>query len=156
MYLQNSFKTIGNLIALNFGGTSGPLYAAFFIKGSQRLNKIESMNKTSNWIEAFEIGVKMIKEISQAEIGDRTMLDILFDLIETFNQNKSSDLKNFKACVNNQLVFSLEKIKNLKAKRGRSCYLEGKEIGKPDPGSVLVALWINFYSIRFANDYKLI
>jgi hypothetical protein len=37
-----------------------------------------------------------------------------------------------------------EEVKSIKAKRGRSSYLQGKEIGYSEPGCELVKLWIMF------------
>jgi dihydroxyacetone kinase len=144
--LKSSFNKIGDLLASNFGGTSGPLYAAFFIKGSQRLKEKESENNFKNWIEAFENGVRMIQVIGRAHYGDRTMIDIMLPLSELLKEayNKSSSLEELKNLIHAEIESSLERIKNLKSKRGRSSYMEGKEIGKNDPGSVLVSLWMKF------------
>ena len=35
-------------------------------------------------------------------------------------------------------------MKHMKSKRGRSSYLDGKEIGLDEPGCVLVDLWMEF------------
>jgi hypothetical protein len=37
-----------------------------------------------------------------------------------------------------------EEVKSIRAKRGRSSYLQGKEIGYKEPGCELVKMWITF------------
>ena len=38
----------------------------------------------------------------------------------------------------------LDDIKELKCKRGRSSYLDGKEVGLDEPGCVLVSIWLSY------------
>ena len=146
--LSNSFKEIGNYIASSFGGTSGPLYAAFFIKGSEKLNQKESNNDFNNWIDACESGTKMIQLIGRAQIGDRTMLDMLYPLIQTLKDfyltKNKSDLIELQDVTNEVINSALDRVRELMSLRGRSSYMNGKEIGKDDPGCVLVSLWMKF------------
>jgi dihydroxyacetone kinase len=152
--LKTSIKEIGYLIACNYGGTSGPLIASFLLRGSDFLVEKEGENLLLNFLQFYLEGVKMMKVIGKAELNDRTMMDLLFpfgDFYEQYVNNKGSfgedkefDIKDFEKNANEILLNLLEKIKNMKARKGRTAYQEGREIGKEDPGSYLCYLVIGF------------
>jgi triose/dihydroxyacetone kinase / FAD-AMP lyase (cyclizing) len=157
--LKSSMKELGEIIASSFGGTSGPLYASFLLKGSDCLSEEEKENKINNWIEALIQGTEMIAKIGGAKLNDRTMLDYLIPLGQIFNEKLSESKKNhsqisiqdFKKLYDNNNEKLLYNVKNMKAKRGRSSYLQGKEVGHDEPGCVLVSLWVGFI-INYLSD----
>lgn len=146
--LKSAMKQIGNLIACNYGGTSGPLFASFLIKGAESLLEKEDSNTHLNWICFFCEGSKMMQQLGKAKLNDKTMIDVLIPICDYFNEfvgdAKAFDFKDFQGKVNFKLDVLLEKIKLLKSKKGRSSYQQGKEVGKDDPGCVLVSLVIKF------------
>lgn len=144
--IVSSFQEIGEIMAQGFGGTTGPLYAFFLLAGSKKLMKKLEENTLKNWFEAFDEGIKAIQRIGKAEIGDRTMLDALnYAFLAFGNELKKGCLnaKEIALIVGKEAKKGAEEASKLKAKRGRSSYLQGKEIGKKDPGCELVAEWIN-------------
>ena len=58
------------------GGTSGPLYAAFFVRAAARLRRGRPDDPAA-WAEAFRAGCAAVAELGGAGRGDRTMLDAL-------------------------------------------------------------------------------
>lgn len=139
---KNSIKRIGEDIGAGFGGTSGPLYMSFLLRASDFLEKKFSDNNIKNYINALKYGTEMIGKVGKAEKGDRTMLDFLINMCELFEKvDNINDLKKVFSENNKKL---LEDIKLLKCKRGRSSYLDGKEIGFDEPGCVLVNIWLEY------------
>ena len=142
---STSFKEMGNLIACHYGGTSGPLFASLLICGSDCLKEKEVENKFENWLKFYLSGTKMMQKIGKAELNDRTMMDVLLpfgDFLNNFSNDFNFDEFEKKAVeIMDEL---LKKIRNMKAKKGRTAYQDGKEIGKEDPGSYLVVLAIKF------------
>lgn len=150
--LRFSLKQMGEIIASSFGGTSGPLYACFILKGSDCLCQDVKENKINNCIQGMIQGTEMISKIGGAKLNDRTMLDYLIPLGQIFYEklselektNKEMTIKDLKILFDSKNEKLLTNAKNLKARRGRSSYLQGKEIGHEEPGCVLVSLWIGF------------
>ena len=139
---KNSIKRIGEDIGASFGGTSGPLYMSFLLRASDFLEKKFSDNNIKNYINALKYGTEMIMKVGKAEKGDRTMLDFLINICELFEKvDNINDLKKVFSENNKKL---LEDVKLLKCKRGRSSYLDGKEIGFDEPGCVLVNIWLEY------------
>ena len=101
-----------------------------------------SDNKIKNYLDAFKYGTEMIAKVGKAEKGDRTMLDYLLNMNELFE--KTEDVEGLKKAFNENSNKFLEEIKLLKSKRGRSSYLDGKEIGFDEPGCVLVSIWLDY------------
>ena len=139
---KNSVKKIGEDIGASFGGTSGPLYMSFLLRASDFLEPKFNENKINNYLNALKYGTEMIQKVGKAEKGDRTMLDYLLNMCELFE--KVDNLEDLKKVFNENNNKILDDVKLLKGKRGRSSYLDGKEIGFDEPGCVLVNMWLDY------------
>ena len=139
---KNSIKKIGEDIGAGFGGTSGPLYMSFLLRGSDFLEKKFSDNKIKNFKDALKYGTEMISKVGKAQKGDRTMLDYLIPISELFE--KADNLDDLKKVFNDNKDKLLNDVKQLKSKRGRGAYYDGKEVGLDEPGCYLVNLWLEF------------
>jgi dihydroxyacetone kinase-like protein len=138
----NSIKRIGEDIGAGFGGTSGPLYMSFLLRGSDFLEKKFSDNKIKNFKDALKYGTEMISKVGKAQKGDRTMLDYLLPISELFE--KADNINDLKKAFNDNKDKILNDVKQLKSKRGRGTYFDGKEVGLDEPGCVLCNLWLEF------------
>eukprot|EP00828_Plagiopyla_frontata_P020462 TRINITY_DN2616_c0_g1_i8.p2 TRINITY_DN2616_c0_g1~~TRINITY_DN2616_c0_g1_i8.p2 ORF type:complete len:276 (+),score=72.76 TRINITY_DN2616_c0_g1_i8:271-1098(+) len=142
--LKKSIQQIGQQISKSFGGTSGALYGAFFYAASSQFNSELKQNNFSNCLNGIIEGMKAIKEVGQTQIGDRTMIDSLEPAVlgaMEANKNQKTPEEIVKIMV--QLARNgADKAAQLPAKKGRSFYLQGQEIGKKDPGCEFVCLWI--------------
>ena len=141
--LNNSLKQIAEDIGSGYGGTSGPLYMSFLLRGSDFIKSNESDNNVNDFMTAFNEGAKMIMKVGKANVGDRTMVDYLIPLSNAM-LNGINTIEDIKEVFNKKRTELLETVKNMKSKRGRSSYLEGKEIGLDEPGCVLCDLWLSF------------
>ncbi len=147
--LPECFTELGEIMAQGFGGTTGPLYAFFLVKGSQKLAKQLDENGVEQWFNAFKEGFNAIKEVGKAELGDRTMLDAMGPAVSAFEHAISQGNKDtsfLAKLVTEAAAKGAENASQMKAKRGRSTYLQGKEVGKKDPGCELVKDWIELVS----------
>ncbi|WFQ93697.1 glycerone kinase [Mycoplasma feriruminatoris] len=134
--IASMLKKVAMVLISNVGGASGPLYGTAFLKASMSLaNKTEmSVNDFSICLEEAINGIKLR---GKANVGDKTMIDVLepvSDLIKELiskNENvkdifnKAVELANIKA----------EETKNIIAKKGRASYLGQRSIGHKDPGA---------------------
>lgn len=116
--LNNSLKQIAEDIGSGFGGTSGPLYMSFLLRGSDFIKSIESDNSVNDFMTALNEGAKMIMKVGKANVGDRTMVDYLIPLSEAMLNNVNT-IEDVKEVFNKKRIELLETVKNLKSKRGR-------------------------------------
>ncbi len=138
-----AFRRIARCLTSAVGGTSGPLYAVFFIRAATAFSShINSDNmgewkSTLNWADAIRNGISGIEELGGCAKGDRTLLDALYPVLEAL-KNKSVDGKVGMECLVQAAKEGAENTSDLEARAGRARYVEGKGVGKVDPGAFAV------------------
>ena len=154
--LKSCAVALGEIIANSFGGTSGPLYGSFLSNASLVLKN--SGNTIQDFAAAFEKGVQGVQALGKCNVGDRTMYDVLVPVSKLLQQlTLHNNLTSSE--ISQQVVDEARKAAdytmNLRATKGRTRYLGGKEIGKKDPGCELVFEWIHLLNERLRKDAKL-
>lgn len=128
----DDYKTLFNKVATTLlskvGGASGPLYGSFFMKFAASVKDVDELTR-ENLNQAFTAGVDGVKQRGKAEVGDKTMVDVLEPVAEALNAGKSFDE------VVQVAEESMEKTKDIKAKKGRASYVGERSIGHIDPGA---------------------
>lgn len=128
----DDYKTLFNKVATTLlskvGGASGPLYGSFFMKFAASLKDVEDLTR-DELNKAFTAGLDGVKQRGKAEVGDKTMVDVLEPVAEALNAGKSFDE------VVKIAEESMEKTKDIKAKKGRASYVGERSIGHIDPGA---------------------
>lgn len=128
----DDYKTLFNKVATTLlskvGGASGPLYGSFFMKFAASVKDVEELTR-DELNKAFTAGVDGVKQRGKAEVGDKTMVDVLEPVAEALNAGKSFD------DVVKIAEESMEKTKDIKAKKGRASYVGERSIGHIDPGA---------------------
>lgn len=128
----DDYKTLFNKVATTLlskvGGASGPLYGSFFMKFAASVKDVEDLTR-DELNKAFTAGVDGVKQRGKAEVGDKTMVDVLEPVAEALNAGKSFDE------VIKIAEESMEKTKDIKAKKGRASYVGERSIGHIDPGA---------------------
>ena len=126
--LKTLFNKIAMTLISNVGGASGPLYGTFFMKFAQSLDGEISLNKDL-FSKAFSDGVDGVIMRGKAQVGDKTMVDVLSPVSEALKNELDFD---------EILKLAEEKMKatkDIKAKKGRAAYLGERSIGHIDPGA---------------------
>jgi dihydroxyacetone kinase len=127
----------------SLGGTSGPLYAAFFLRaaGGLRRGRPEDLG---TWAEAFRAGCAAVGELGGATAGDRTMLDALLPAAEAFRAAVATGESaggTLRAAAD-AAAAGARATAAMRPRRGRSSYLGERVLGHPDPGAEAVAVWL--------------
>lgn len=144
--LPKAFNILGEVIANSFGGSSGPLYGIFLIRASQKLATKLNDNQIDNFYQGLKEGFAGISEVGRAKVGERTMLDVLDHVIKSFGDlitKKEVDTSKVLNALAEAAKTGAQNASQLSAKRGRSVYLQGKEVGQKEPGCELVVEWLN-------------
>lgn len=133
---SDALNKIGMKLLSTIGGASGPLFASFFMSMSKTLKGSETLN-TLQMALAFEAGVQAIMQRGKAQAGEKTMLDVLIPVANTFKQMAEQDKSSQEiATVLKQVAsMGLESTRNMLATKGRASGLGERAIGHLDAGA---------------------
>ena len=134
------FQSAGRALMSGIGGASGPLFAMVLIE----LGKA-SLGATELSAGAFSTGVAgaaaAVQRLGKAEIGDKTMLDVLFPVSEALEGIDSLEAALKTAA--ETATSSAQKTSELVAKKGRAQYVQGAGLGHVDPGATSLSILFN-------------
>ncbi|MCF7915106.1 MAG: dihydroxyacetone kinase subunit L [Spirochaetaceae bacterium] len=145
--LEGALKTLGQTLLNDIGGSMGPLYGQFFRKMARSLKGKEEVDAAA--FEAMlESAYGAIKELGEAKVGDKTLVDTLDPAIGAFKGAVESG-KSFSVALD-EMVAAAEKGKDstfdLVAKIGRSARLGERSRGALDAGAVSCFLMLKSMS----------
>lgn len=140
---DEALNKIGMKLLSTIGGASGPLLASFFISMAKVLkeNGDESHLKIA---AAFAGGVQAIIQRGKADIGEKTMLDVLIPVSNQFVllATQNCDIKLICATLIQTAEQGMMATKDLIATKGRAAGLGDRAMGHIDPGAKSCQLMI--------------
>ena len=141
---------IGRKLQESLGGTSGPLYAVFFLRAAAVLKTDpgRALADPKLWAEAFGAGCHGMIELGGANRGDRTMLDALLPALDALQAGLEAG-DPWRTALDEAATAAeagAAATAAMTPRRGRSSYLGERAVGHPDPGAEAVALWIRAVS----------
>lgn len=138
-----ALNKIGMKLLSTIGGASGPLLASFFM-GMAKTIKEKGDDTIATYAEAFAAGVDTIRQRGKADIGEKTMLDVLIPVAKQFNamaaQNASAS--EISVALKQTAEQGMLATKDLIATKGRAAGLGERAIGHIDPGAKSCQLMI--------------
>jgi dihydroxyacetone kinase-like protein len=142
-------KTVAMALISNVGGASGPLYGTLFLKASGAAKGLTELD-LPGFIPLLKEGILGVQARGKAELGDKTMIDVLIPALESLE--KDAGLSGKEAFANAEKVAAacMEKTKDIIAKKGRASYLGERSIGHIDPGAASSYLMISVISKALA------
>jgi dihydroxyacetone kinase-like protein len=124
-----ALQRIGMKLLSTIGGASGPLFASFFLAMSKHLKENPS--------DDIADGIDAIKHRGKSDIGEKTMLDVLIPVANTFKQQAEAGLPLPELV--NAIKESAEKgmlsTRDMMATKGRAAFLGERAIGHIDAGA---------------------
>mgnify|MGYP001036844303 FL=1 len=148
--INDIFKQLGMKIMTTVGGSSGALFATLLIGMSKKYNS--DLNALHNLSEMFFEGVQSMKKRGKADIGEKTMLDVLIpvsnNLIELQNE---TDFEKVANNINNVAKDGMLSTKDIIATKGRASFLGERAKGHIDPGARSSQLAIEAICNQFIN-----
>jgi dihydroxyacetone kinase-like protein len=137
-------QRMGMKLMSTIGGASGPLIASFFIAMGKTLKGNENPDGAA-FAQAFSNGVDSIQQLGKAELGWKTMLDVLIPIAQMLKALNQGDtplgeiVEKIKAEAERTMLGTKDTI----AMKGRAHYLGERALGHIDPGSKTcqVAIW---------------
>ena len=132
--LNEILKKIGMKIMTTVGGSSGALFSTLLINMAKAYN--DELSDQKNIALMFDCGVEAMKKRGKADLGEKTMLDVLVPVSKKLNE--LSDKKNSKE-IAKEIIKTAEigmlSTKELIATKGRASFLGKRSIGHIDPGA---------------------
>lgn len=125
--LPEALKAIGMALVMKVGGASGPLYGTLFLSLGKELPAEPTL---ADLARALAAAVEAMKARGKAELGNKTMLDVLGPVAAELAGGPAT----FDS-VRKVAAASAEATVPMKAIRGRASFLGERSIGHMDPGA---------------------
>jgi len=132
-----ALNKIAMTLLSSIGGAAGPLFASMFM-GMAKVPGSDDIHDSKTVAKMFSSGVELVKQRGKADVGDKTMLDVLIPVSNLFSELvEKSDLP--KNEILKQLMAEAERgmlsTKDIVATKGRASYLGERAKGHIDPGA---------------------
>ena len=130
-----ALKSVGMTMVMKVGGASGPLYGTLVMTLGKEL-------PTDGELDSAKLGqmlaasIEALKKRGKADLGAKTMLDVLAPVQQALEANKS--MAEISAIAQQAAEATIP----MKATRGRASFLGDRSIGHMDPGACSSALMI--------------
>lgn len=131
-----ALQKIGMKLLSTIGGASGPLLASFFM-AMAKADKEQPADTLPQIAAAFAAGVDAIKTRGKADVGEKTMLDVLIPVARKFTEmtNASAAPADIFVALKHTAEQGMLSTKDMIATKGRAAFLGERAIGHIDPGA---------------------
>lgn len=135
--VKEILQAVGDAVLMNVGGTAGPLYGAGILEAAKVVDEDSKLN-AETLEKVFGAAVSAIQRRGKADKGDKTMLDVLIPIHETFKAENTvgKNLDQILTEARDAAKDGVEFTKTIPAKKGRASYFGDKSIGCEDPGAM--------------------
>jgi len=129
-------QKIGMKLLSTIGGASGPLIGSFFIAMAKSV-KEHGADQLPQIATAFAAGVDAIRQRGKADVGEKTMLDVLIPVSQTFTRLTAEHVARGEILATLQGVAEqgMLSTRDMIATKGRAAFLGERAIGHIDPGA---------------------
>ncbi len=124
-----AMQKMGMLLVTTVGGSSGPLYGSLLMAMGKAADK--APESAAELAKIFAAGIDSVKARGKADVGQKTMLDVLVPVLETLQQGGENLIERVRQTADE----ALEKTKSMRATKGRAASLGDRSIGHWDPGA---------------------
>jgi dihydroxyacetone kinase-like protein len=136
-------KTVSMTLISSIGGASGPLYGTWFLRASAVVVLKQQLTK-QELLQLLQAGLDGVLQRGKAQLGDKTMIDVLSPAVAAFRQAVEENQTTVEAM--QQAVVAaqkgLEETIPMQAKKGRASYLGERSVGHQDPGGTSAYLML--------------
>ena len=127
-------KKIGMKIMTTVGGSSGALFSTLLMGMSKKYN--DELSDRKNIAEMFAEGVEAMKKRGKADLGEKTMLDVLIPVSNELQKlSDQEDVIHIAEKIKEAAETGMLSTKNIIATKGRASFLGERSKGHIDPGA---------------------
>ncbi|MDC7225999.1 MAG: dihydroxyacetone kinase subunit DhaL [Spirochaetales bacterium] len=142
--LKESIEILSNILMTKIGGSMGPIYGMFFSGLVEGLGE-KSEITAEVYLKMLKAGLSNLQDISDAEPGDKTLMDALVPAVDAFEASVASNESFSTALIKmgEAADAGSKSTEDMVAKIGRSSRLGERSRGVIDAGSASCALILN-------------
>ena len=150
--MSKALNQIAMKILSGIGGSSGALFGTLFMTMA-KVSNIDDGIDYKKAINMFVDGVEAVKQRGKADVGEKTMMDVLIPVANCLKQGieNKKDLKNLMREAIETAEKGMLSTKNLLATKGRASFLGERSKGHIDPGARSSQLMIKTVCISILN-----
>jgi dihydroxyacetone kinase-like protein len=150
--MSKALNQIAMKILSGIGGSSGALFGTLFMTMS-KVSNIDDGVDYKKAINMFSDGVEAVKERGKADVGEKTMMDVLIPVANCLKQGieKNKDLKDLMREAIEEAEKGMLSTKDLIATKGRASFLGERSKGHIDPGARSSQLMIRSVCMSILN-----
>lgn len=139
--LPHGLNILSRVLMMKIGGSMGPLYGKFFKGMSAAFSEHKTIDAQA-FGEALRASKAGIGSISQAKIGDKTLVDALYPAVDAYQaaMEEGKDFGAALAAMKEAANAGRDRTRDLVAKIGRSSRLGDRSKGVIDAGAASCAL----------------
>jgi phosphoenolpyruvate---glycerone phosphotransferase subunit DhaL len=129
-------KAVSMTLISSVGGASGPLYGSWFLRASSVVSGKQELDE-EDMLHLMEAGLDGVIGRGKAQLGDKTMVDVLNPAVDAFGRAVVSGKDMLEAMEKavNAAEQAMIDTKSMPAKKGRASYLGERSVGHQDPGA---------------------
>lgn len=135
---NNRLQKIGMTLMSTVGGASGSLYGTLFVNMAKALQ--ERTLDLPVFAEIFAKGVTAVKQRGKADVGEKTLLDVLVPVADTLQQ--SLPIEQLLGNVKQAAFVGAEATRDMLATKGRAAFLGERSRGHLDAGAKTAQLMV--------------
>ncbi len=150
--MSKALNQIAMKILSGIGGSSGALFGTLFMTMS-KVSNIDNGVDYKKAINMFADGVEAVKQRGKADVGEKTMMDVLIPVANCLKQGveKKKDLKDLMREAIEEAEKGMLSTKDLLATKGRASFLGERSKGHIDPGARSSQLMIRSVCMSILN-----
>jgi len=150
--MSKALNQIAMKILSGIGGSSGALFGTLFMTMA-KVSNIDDGIDYKKAINMFADGVEAVKQRGKADVGEKTMMDVLIPVANCLKEGveKDIDLKDLMKKTIETAEKGMLSTKNLLATKGRASFLGERSKGHIDPGARSSQLMIKTVCMSILN-----
>ena len=150
--MSKALNQIAMKILSGIGGSSGALFGTLFMTMA-KVSNIDDGIDYKKAINMFVDGVEAVKQRGKADVGEKTMMDVLIPVANCLKQGveKKKDLKDLMREAIEVAEKGMLSTKDLLATKGRASFLGERSKGHIDPGARSSQLMIKTVCMSILN-----
>ena len=150
--MSKALNQIAMKILSGIGGSSGALFGTLFMTMA-KVSNIDDGIDYKKAINMFVNGVEAVKQRGKADVGEKTMMDVLIPVANCLKEGveKDIDLKDLMRKTIETAEKGMLSTKNLLATKGRASFLGERSKGHIDPGARSSQLMIKTVCMSILN-----
>ena len=151
--MSKALNQIAMKILSGIGGSSGALFGTLFMTMAKVSNIDEGIDYKKA-INMFVDGVEAVKQRGKADVGEKTMMDVLIPVANSLKQGveEKKDLKDLMKEAIETAKKGMLSTKDLLATKGRASFLGERSKGHIDPGARSSQLMIKTVCASILNN----